>query len=155
MPGDPRPAAVLLVEDTSDDERLTVRALKRVGLNLEVRIARDGAEALEMLFGNGSNEPPPALPNLILLDLKLPKVNGLEVLQAIRDHESTELLPVVVLTSSDEQRDLVACYHRRCNAYVRKAVDYTEYMDTMQKTLEFWLGVNRTPSRLADLAPVS
>jgi two-component system, response regulator len=138
---DPKPIRVLIVEDTADDERLAMRALDKLGIAVEVDIARDGAEAIVFL------EQPveQTAYRLVLLDLKLPKVSGIEVLETIRSSASTATLPVVVLTSSDERRDMAACYGGRCNAYVRKAVDYTEYMDAMRKTLEFWLIINLAP----------
>src|SRR5580698_4983146 len=132
---DPHPIRVLIVEDTADDERLARRALDKLAIPVEVVVARDGAEALEIL----ESDPHFGLFRIVLLDLKLPKVSGLEVLQAIRKKESAAGLPVVILTSSDERRDVAACYESQCNAYVRKAVDYSEYMETMRKTLEFWL----------------
>ena len=138
---DPHPIRVLIVEDTADDERLARRALDKLGVPVEIIVARDGAEALEVLENHSDH----GLLSLVLLDLKLPKVSGLEVLRAIRKNEAAADLPVVVLTSSDERRDVVACYQSHCNAYVRKAVDYSEYMDTMRKTLEFWLLVNLGP----------
>ena len=139
---DPQPIRVLIVEDTADDERLARRALGKLAIRVEVVVARDGAEALELF----ENDPHLSQFRLVLLDLKLPKVSGLEVLQAIRKIEIAANLPVVILTSSDERRDVAACYESQCNAYVRKAVDYSEYMETMRKTLEFWLLVNLCPS---------
>ena len=110
---------ILLVEDDPDHELLTIRALKKSNIANDVRIARDGAEAIDMLFG-----PEPIKPQVILLDLKLPKVEGLEVLRRIREAPETKMLPVVVLTSSDEERDVVRSYQLGVNSYIRKPVNF-------------------------------
>ena len=127
---------MLVVEDNPDDERLATRTFKQSGRNEEWRIARDGEEALEMLKS-------PVPPLLVLLDLKLPRLSGVDVLSAIRDDERIGNIPVVVLTSSDERTDLAACYALGCNAFVRKPVDYGEYTRDLRTTLDFWLNVNR------------
>ena len=145
MAQDRRSVRVLLVEDTPDDERLALRALSRSSFEVTSCVARDGVEALDQLLDSTGSDSR-VLPHLVLLDLKLPKLSGLEVLRAIRANSRTSHLPVVILTSSDEQRDLVECYQSHCNAYVRKAVDYEEYMDAMRRLLEFWLPVNRVPA---------
>lgn len=135
--------SILLVEDNPDDEALTLRALKRNGILNEVMVAHDGVEALEFLHGQPTDEGPP-LPRVVLLDLKLPRVDGLEVLRRIRAHERTRLLPVVVLTSSNEERDVVESYELGCNSYVRKPVDFEQFMTAM-RTLGFcWLVLNVT-----------
>jgi CheY-like chemotaxis protein len=136
-------ASILLIEDTADDERLALRALRMAPIAVHVEVLRDGEQAIEYLVGDANRHRPP---DLVLLDLKLPKVNGLEVLRAVRESPHIALLPVVVLTSSDERRDVAECYRLHANAYVRKAVDYSEYMENMKKLLEFWLSVNITPT---------
>ncbi|MDQ3737064.1 MAG: response regulator, partial [Actinomycetota bacterium] len=121
-----REKVILLVEDNPDDEALTLRALKKNDIQNQVVVARDGAQALEYLFGTGERKEgdPEVLPELVLLDLKLPRVDGLEVLRRIRADERTRLLPVVILTSSKEQRDLVEGYGYGANSYIRKPVDF-------------------------------
>src|SRR5688500_1103877 len=121
------PSRVLLVEDNPDDEALTLRALKKVDVPIEIRVARDGVDALRALGLNGSDEVP-ELPHLVLLDIKLPKVTGLEVLRHIRRSPRTEGLPVVMLTSSDEPSDVITASMLNVSRYVRKAVDYDEFM---------------------------
>ena len=129
---------LLVVEDNADDERLAARTFRQAGRSEEWRVARDGEQALAMLKAS----PPPAL---VLLDLKLPRLSGVDILMGIRDDARLERTPVVVLTSSDERSDIAACYALGCNAYVRKPVDFAEYTRDVRMTLEFWLGVNRTP----------
>lgn len=135
----PRP--ILLVEDNPDDERLTLRALKRSKVTNPIIIARDGAEALEVLF---AADP---LPSLILLDLKLPKIDGLEVLQRIRSDPRMELLPVVILTSSNEQRDIIESYQLKANSYVCKPVDFEQFTDAVSQLGLYWLLINETLPR--------
>ncbi|MEZ0327931.1 MAG: response regulator [Fimbriimonas sp.] len=131
---------VLLVEDNPDDELLTLRALKKSALNLDVQIARDGAEALHVLGLNGSTGTDPELPALVLLDIKLPKVSGIDVLRAIRRAPRTEGLPVVMLTSSDEPSDVISASLLNVSRYVRKAVDYSEFMSEMDGLVTDFLG---------------
>jgi CheY-like chemotaxis protein len=135
---------VLLVEDNPSDEKLTLRALKRGDIPHDVVVARDGAEALDYLFRTGSYagspEGPP--PTLVLLDLKLPRVEGLEVLRRIRADARTRLLPVVVLTASREDADLAQCYSLGANAYVRKPVDFGEFVEATRTLGLFWLLYN-------------
>ena len=138
---------ILLVEDNPDDEALTIRSLRKGNIANEVVVARDGAEALSYLF---SSEPMPdgrnqIVPELILLDLKLPKVNGLEVLRLIRADERTRLLPVVVLTSSDEEPDLIESYKLGANSYVRKPVEFHEFADAVRQVGLYWLVLNQPP----------
>ena len=139
--------AILLVEDNASDEKLTVLALKKANLSNDIVVARDGAEALDFLLGSGkyagrdTTEPPA----LVLLDLKLPRIDGLDVLRAIRGNDSTRLLPVVILTSSTEDEDVVRSYSLGANAYVRKPVDFTEFVDAAKTLGLFWLLINRPP----------
>lgn len=138
---------ILLVEDNPDDEALTLRAFQKSNLSNEVIVARDGVEALEYLSGTGKYEGRDStdVPHLILLDLKLPKLDGMEVLQRIRDNEHTRLLPVVVLTSSREQEDLVRSYSLGANSYVRKPVDFNQFMLAIQQLGLYWLVLNERP----------
>jgi two-component system response regulator len=139
------PKTILLVEDNADDEQLTLRAMRLSDVPNIIRVARDGAEAIEFLFGDGTTVP--KLPDLVLLDLKLPKVSGLEVLQKLRGDARTKTLPVVVLTSSDEERDIVESYSLGANSFVRKPVDFDEFMDSVKQLGLYWLGMNRTQPR--------
>ena len=134
---------ILLVEDNPDDESLMLRAFARSKLANGIDVARDGAEALAYLIG------PPArpLPTLVILDLKLPKVDGLEVLRRLRAEERTRVLPVVVLTSSREEQDLVESYRLGANSYVRKPVDFVQFADATQTLGLYWLIVNEPPPR--------
>lgn len=134
---------ILLVEDNPDDEELVLRSLRKANIANEVRVARDGAQALEMLYGDGAAHA--TQPALVLLDLKLPKIGGLEVLRRIRAEASTRLLPVVVLTSSSEDEDILASYERGANSYVRKPVDFTEFASAVQRLGLYWLLVNSVP----------
>lgn len=138
---------ILLVEDNPDDELLTRRALKKNNIGNEVVVARDGAEALDYLFGTGVYEGRDlnVMPQVILLDLKLPKVDGLEVLRRLRSDERTSLLPVVILTSSKEQQDLVDGYGYGANSYIRKPVDFAQFMEAVRQLGLYWLVLNETP----------
>ena len=139
---------ILLVEDNPMDEELTLRALKKNNLANPVVVARDGAEALDYLFGQGAHAgSPPLVPRLILLDLKLPKIDGLDVLRAIRDDERTKLLQIVVLTSSQEEQDMVRSYSLGANSYVRKPVDFIEFVDAIRQLGLYWLVLNQAPRR--------
>ena len=138
-----RDAPILLVEDNPDDEALTKRAFARSGIANDLMVVRDGQEALDHLFGNGS--PPAVTPALVLLDLKLPKVDGLEVLKQIRAHERTALVPGVILTSSREETDLVAGYGNGANSYVRKPVDFKGFAESVRQLGLYWLVVNEAP----------
>jgi CheY-like chemotaxis protein len=120
--------SILLVEDNADDEALILRALRRANVTNTIHIVRDGAEALQYLLGdNDAAEPAQALPTVVLLDLKLPKINGLEVLQRLRASERAKTLPIVILTSSDEQDDIAGSYRLGVNSYVRKPVEFAEF----------------------------
>lgn len=132
---------ILLVEDNPKDEALTLRALKKNNIRNEVVVARDGAAALDYLFG----AVPGTLPQLVLLDLKLPKVDGLEVLRRIRAEERTRLLPVVILTSSAEDRDRMQGYSIGANSYVRKPVDFVQFAEGVRQLGLYWLVLNEAP----------
>lgn len=138
---------ILLVEDNPDDVTLTLRALKKNNLLNEVVVARDGVEALDFLFSEGSyaGRNPEHLPELILLDLKLPKVDGLEVLKRIRASQLTKLLPVVILTSSNEQSDIISGYELGVNSYIRKPVDFEQFIEAVRQLGLYWLVLNQTP----------
>lgn len=143
-----KPTTILLVEDTEADEILILRALQRVGLGQDVVVVRDGQQALDWLekAGEFGDREGPDLPAVVLLDLHLPRVSGLEVLSAIREAQATRLLPVVVLTSSDEERDLLSSYQRGCNAFVRKPLDFTAFAEAVGRLGLFWLRVNLPPT---------
>ena len=134
------PKTILLVEDNADDEQLTLRALRQSDIPNMIRVARDGAEAIDFLFGKDAL----ALPDLVLLDLKLPKISGLEVLQKIRSEDRSRALPVVILTSSDEERDIVKSYDLGANSYIRKPVDFDEFIDAVRQLGMYWLLINRS-----------
>jgi two-component system response regulator len=135
---------ILLVEDNPDDEELTLRALKKNNIQNDVVIARDGAEALDYLFGTGAyaGRDLSQMPSVTLLDLKLPKVDGLEVLKRIREHEQTKFLPVVILTSSKEEQDLIKGYSLGANSYIRKPVDFSQFIDAVRQLGLYWLLLN-------------
>ena len=134
------PKTILLVEDNADDEQLTLRALRHSEIPNMIRVARDGAEAIDFLFGKDAKD----LPDLVLLDLKLPKLSGLEVLQRIRSEDRSRALPVVILTSSDEERDIVKSYDLGANSYIRKPVDFDEFIDAVRQLGMYWLLINRS-----------
>jgi CheY-like chemotaxis protein len=140
----PEPGVILLVEDNPDDEALTLRALARNHIHNQVVVARNGVEALAFLHGE-ADAPPGGLPTLVLLDLKLPKIDGLEVLRRLRAHPRTCLVPVVMLTSSMEERDLAASYRQGVNSYVRKPVDFAEFMEAVRHLGLYWLMLNAGP----------
>jgi len=141
--------SILLVEDNPDDEALTVRALRKNNVVNEVVVARDGAEALDYLTGTGSYEGRDVedLPQVVLLDLKLPKIDGLEVLRRIRSDDNTQLLPVVILTSSNEDRDLIEGYRLGANSYVRKPVNFDEFLEAARQLGLYWLLHNEPPPK--------
>lgn len=138
---------ILLVEDNPDDEALTVRALKKNNILNEVVVAHDGAEALDYLFGTGAyaDRDMSVMPQVILLDLRLPKVDGLEVLQRLRADERTKLLPVVILTSSDEEQDIIDSYNLGANSYIRKPVDFDQFAEAVRQLGLYWLLLNKVP----------
>ena len=133
---------ILLVEDNPDDEQLAVRALKRSNVVNDIVVARDGQQALDYLL-DGSKP----LPALVLLDLKLPKVSGLQVLQRLRATERTAILPVVILTTSKEDQDLLDSYRSGCNSYIRKPVDFTQFAEAMRQLKVYWLVINEGPPK--------
>ncbi|MGE0401507.1 MAG: response regulator [Kofleriaceae bacterium] len=136
---------ILLVEDNPNDEELTLRALKKSQILNRVVVVRDGAEALDYLFARGAYTSRPAteIPQVILLDLKLPKIDGLEVLRAIRADDRTKLLPVVILTSSLEDQDLIKSYGLGANSYVRKPVDFVQFVEAVKQLGLYWLVINQ------------
>jgi two-component system response regulator len=138
---------ILLVEDNPDDEALTLRALRKSNVANKVVVVRDGQEASDYLFQEGAHAGRPASegPQLVLLDLKLPKMDGVDVLRRIRADENTKLLPVVVLTSSDEQRDVLETYSLGANSYVRKPVDFVQFTEAVKQLGLYWLVLNVTP----------
>ena len=139
---------ILLVEDNPDDAELAMRAFAKNEAKHDLVLARDGVEALDYLLGTGPHaaDRPPA-PDLVLLDLKLPRVDGLEVLRRLRAAERTRHLPVVVLTSSDQERDIVSSYELGANSYVRKPVDFSQFAEAAQQLGTYWLTLNQTARR--------
>ena len=138
---------ILLVEDNSDDVALAVRAFKKVGITNPIVVARDGAEALEWLFCQGDHiaRDRKIQPVLVLLDLKLPRVDGFEVLQRLRANPVTRLLRIIVLTSSYEESDILNSYERGANSYIRKPVDFDKFLDSIGKIALYWLMLNEAP----------
>lgn len=138
---------ILLVEDNPDDEKLTLRALKKNNIQNEVVIARDGPQALAWLFGGPEADGPPIDPSVVLLDLKLPKIDGIEVLRRIRQDAKTRLTPVVILTSSREEQDLIAGYQLGANSYIRKPVDFVQFSEAVRQLGLYWLILNEPAPR--------
>lgn len=138
---------ILLVEDNPDDEALTLRALQRNNILNDVVVARDGAEALDYLFGTGEHagRDTGGMPEVVLLDLKLPKIDGLEVLRRVRSEQLTRRLPVVILTSSNEERDIISGYDLGANSYIRKPVDFNQFMEAVRQLGLYWLALNVSP----------
>jgi CheY-like chemotaxis protein len=138
---------ILLAEDNPDDVTLTLRALKKSKIMNEVVVAQDGVEALDYLFGTGkyAGRDTRVLPQVVLLDLKMPRMDGLEVLQRVRSDERTRLLPVVVLTTSSEDKDRVESYKLGANSYIRKPVNFEQFVDAVQKLGLYWLVLNEGP----------
>jgi CheY-like chemotaxis protein len=139
---------IMLVEDNPDDEALTLRALRKNNIQNEVVVARDGVEALDYLFGTGvyAERDTRLKPMVILLDLKLPKIDGLEVLRRLRADARTQFIPVVVLTSSKEEQDLIHSYSFGCNSYIRKPVDFVQFVEAVRHLGLYWLVLNEAPS---------
>jgi two-component system response regulator len=139
-------ADILLVEDNQDDMELTLHALRKENLGNNIHVARDGEEALEYLFCTGAHADRAfAIPKLILLDLKLPKVDGMEVLRQLKANDLTKTIPVVILTSSKEERDLVKGYNLGANSYIQKPVDFDQFRETVKQVGLYWLVTNQPP----------
>jgi two-component system response regulator len=138
-----QPTSILLVEDNPDDEALTLRALRRANVSNDIVVARDGAEALDWLLGDDAASR--GLPQVVLLDLKLPKVDGLEVLRRLRADDRTKILPVVILTSSNEEQDRITGYQLGANSYVRKPVDFAQFAEAVRQLGLYWLLLNQPP----------
>jgi len=138
---------ILLVEDNPNDEELTLRALRKANIANEVFVARDGQEALDYLFGTGSRagHGPATMPAVVLLDLKLPKLNGIDVLHRIRADPRTKLIPVVVLTSSSEDEDMVRSYQSGANSYVRKPIEFSAFANAVTQLGMYWVLINQIP----------
>ncbi len=145
---DSHPVEVLIVEDDPHDLEMTLRAFKKARLANRVEVARDGVEALNVLFGDGTRAPE-AVPRLVLLDLKLPKVDGLEVLRRLKSDPRTRHVPVVMLTSSKEQNDIVESYELGVNSYIVKPVSFDGFLDAVSQLGLYWLLLNQTPAREA------
>ena len=141
---------ILLVEDNPDDVELTLRALKQYNIRNEITVVRDGAQALDYLFATGvySDRDTTTMPAVVILDLKLPKVNGLEVLQRMRADERTQLVPVVILTSSNEEQDMINGYKFGANSYVQKPVDFTQFVEAARQLGLYWLVINEPPPQI-------
>ncbi|MCU0527357.1 MAG: response regulator [Elainella sp. Prado103] len=147
MSGEGNHRVILLVEDNPDDEALAIRALKRNHIGNEIIVAHDGVEALDYLFATGqyTARDVSLKPAVVLLDLKLPRIDGLEVLRRIRENECTRLLPVVVLTTSNEEQDLLNSYSLGCNSYIRKPVDFLQFSEAIRQLGMYWLLMNEPP----------
>ncbi len=135
---------ILLVEDNPDDEKLTIRAFRKNNIMNQLLVVRDGAEAIDFMFGTGAHagRDPKDLPTVILLDLKLPKIDGIEVLRRLRADERTKLVPVVILTSSKEEQDILNGYMSGCNSYIRKPVDFARFIEAVKTLGLYWLLLN-------------
>lgn len=135
---------IILVEDNEDDAELAIRALKKNGIDAEVKIFEDGAVALDYLLrvGESADDADEPMPQLVLLDLKLPKLNGIEVLERLRADEATRLVPVVVLTTSNAEIDIVESYRRGANSYIQKPVDFNQFTQAVGEIARYWLGLN-------------
>jgi two-component system response regulator len=142
--------SILLVEDNPDDVELTLRAFKQYNISNEISVVRDGAEALDYLFATGtySDRDTTLMPAVVILDLKLPKVDELEVLQRLRADERTKLVPVVILTSSKEEKDMINGYRFGANSYVQKPVDFAQFIEAARQLGLYWLVINEPPPRL-------
>ena len=143
----PKDVKILLVEDNPDDVELTLRAFKKHNLANEIIVARDGEEALDILFQRGKHSSGGQIPDLVLLDLKLPKVNGLEVLREVKNNPRTKLIPVVILTSSKEENDLTKSYRLGANSYIRKPVDFEKFTEVIMQLGLYWMILNEPPPK--------
>ena len=145
------PGTILLVEDNPEDEMLALRALKKALPSSRIDVARDGQQALDYLFraGEFADRDGPDLPTVVLLDISLPRLSGLEVLERLRADTRTELLPVVILTSSDEQKDRLKSYENGCNSFVQKPVDFADFAETVARLGVYWLATNEPPPERA------
>ncbi|MGA7936472.1 MAG: response regulator [Kovacikia sp.] len=139
--------SILLVEDNPDDEALAIRALRRSHITNEIVVAHDGVEALDYLFGRGihAGRDTTVQPTVILLDLKLPRMDGIEVMRHLRANEITRLLPIVILTTSEEEQDVLNSYSLGCNSYIRKPVDFIQFSEAVQQLGMYWLLLNEPP----------
>ena len=139
---------ILMIEDNPDDEKLTLNAMKKNNILNDIIIARDGAEALNYIFGNSQHQETNILENLkvILLDLNLPKISGIEVLKKIKKEENTKLLPVIILTSSNDEKDISECYKLGANSYIQKNVDFKQFAEAIKHIGIYWLKFNKTPN---------
>lgn len=138
---------ILLVEDNPDDVELTLLAFKKYNLSNEIVVARDGQEALDILFPSEEKSKKSKLPDIILLDLKLPKVSGLEVLKEIKTHPETRIIPLIVLTTSNEDRDIRDSYRLGVNSYIRKPVKFDKFVEVVKQLGLYWILLNRVPSQ--------
>ena len=141
---------ILIAEDNPTDEALILRAFKKSNVSSQIIVVRDGAEAVDFLFCQGAykNRDPRDLPQLILLDMKLPKLTGLEVLRRIRANKHTRLLPVIMLTSSKEEQDLIESYQSGANSYISKPIDYDEFLEAVRQLSVYWLLLNEPPPQI-------
>ena len=143
----PEDIKILLIEDNPDDVELTLRAFKKHNLANHITVARDGEEALDIIFQHGKESAEGLRPDLILLDLKLPKVDGMEVLRQIKENSETKVIPVIVLTSSKEESDLAESYRLGVNSYIRKPVNFEKFTDVVMRLGLYWLLINELPSK--------
>lgn len=139
---------ILLVEDNPDDVELAKRAFQKININNNIVVTRDGAETLDYLYGRGKfeNRDTNNIPRLILLDLKMPKVHGIEVLKQIRNNEQTRYIPVIILTSSQDKKDIIRSYELGANSYIVKPIDFVKFLEVAQQIALYWLTLNEQPS---------
>ncbi|HEV7165672.1 MAG TPA: response regulator [Gammaproteobacteria bacterium] len=140
---------ILIVEDNPDDEEMTIKSLSQAGITNDVQVVRDGVEALDFLFGTGAfaGRDTARMPTVVLLDLKLPKLNGIDVLSRMRQHELTRTIPVVILTSSSEDEDMVKSYNSGANSYVRKPVVFADFARVVSQLGLYWMLLNQVPGK--------